>query len=99
MDPIPPDTFSGSKRNFHHRGLSSPPSPYPSAAFVGELSRPSLFHHAGTFCPQISYLRMKAQEATMFCNACGSELQPGYNVCPKCGKAIGDPVSAVTRTR
>jgi hypothetical protein len=35
----------------------------------------------------------------MFCNACGTELQPGYNVCPKCGKQIGDPVSAVTRTR
>jgi hypothetical protein len=35
----------------------------------------------------------------MFCNGCGSELQPGYNVCPKCGKVIGDPVSAVTRTR
>jgi len=42
---------------------------------------------------------MKAQEATMFCNACGSELQPGYNVCPKCGKTIGDPVSHVTRSR
>src|SRR5579871_4739844 len=35
----------------------------------------------------------------MFCNGCGSELQPGYRVCPKCGKAIGDPVSAVTRSR
>jgi hypothetical protein len=35
----------------------------------------------------------------MFCNGCGSELQSGYNVCPKCGKAIGDPVSAVTRGR
>jgi hypothetical protein len=35
----------------------------------------------------------------MFCNGCGSELRPGYNVCPKCGKVIGDPVSAVTRSR
>ena len=35
----------------------------------------------------------------MYCNLCGSELNPGYNVCPKCGKAIGDPVSAVTRSR
>ena len=35
----------------------------------------------------------------MYCNGCGSELQPGYNVCPKCGKVIGDPVSAVTRSR
>lgn len=35
----------------------------------------------------------------MFCNGCGSELQAGFNVCPKCGKAVGDPVSAVTRSR
>jgi hypothetical protein len=35
----------------------------------------------------------------MYCNGCGSELQPGHNVCPKCGKVIGDPVSAVTRSR
>jgi ABC-type Fe3+ transport system permease subunit len=35
----------------------------------------------------------------MFCNGCGSELQAGYNVCPKCGKVIGDPVSAITRSR
>jgi hypothetical protein len=35
----------------------------------------------------------------MYCNGCGSELQPGYNVCPKCGKVIGDPVSAATRSR
>lgn len=35
----------------------------------------------------------------MYCNGCGSELQPGNNVCPKCGKVIGDPVSAVTRSR
>ena len=35
----------------------------------------------------------------MFCNGCGSQLQPGSNICPKCGKTIGDPVSAVTRSR
>jgi hypothetical protein len=35
----------------------------------------------------------------MFCNGCGTELQPSFNVCPKCGKPIGDLVSAVTRTR
>ena len=35
----------------------------------------------------------------MFCNGCGSELQSGFNVCPKCGKVIGDPVSAITRSR
>ena len=35
----------------------------------------------------------------MFCNGCGSELQPGSNVCPKCGKVIGDVVSGVTRSR
>ena len=35
----------------------------------------------------------------MYCNGCGSELQLGYNVCLNCGKVIGDPVSAVTRSR
>ena len=35
----------------------------------------------------------------MFCNGCGSELQSAFNVCPKCGKVIGDPVSAITRSR
>ena len=35
----------------------------------------------------------------MFCNACGSELQAGFNICPKCGRPIGDAVSYVTRTR
>jgi len=25
----------------------------------------------------------------MFCNACGTELQPTFNVCPKCGKPVG----------
>jgi hypothetical protein len=27
------------------------------------------------------------------------ELQSGFNVCPRCGKTTGDPVSYVTRTR
>ncbi len=25
----------------------------------------------------------------MFCNACGTELQPTFNLCPKCGKPVG----------
>jgi len=24
----------------------------------------------------------------MFCNACGTELQPTFHVCPKCGKPL-----------
>jgi hypothetical protein len=35
----------------------------------------------------------------MFCNACGTELQASFNVCPKCGKPVGDPVSSVPRSR
>jgi hypothetical protein len=35
----------------------------------------------------------------MFCNRCGAQLQPDFNVCPKCGKQVGDPVSAVAQTR
>ncbi len=35
----------------------------------------------------------------MFCNACGTELQASFNVCPKCGKPVGDPISSVTRSR
>jgi hypothetical protein len=35
----------------------------------------------------------------MFCNGCGTELQASFNVCPKCGKPVGDPVSSVTRSR
>ncbi len=25
----------------------------------------------------------------MFCNVCGTELQPTFNLCPKCGKPVG----------
>jgi hypothetical protein len=35
----------------------------------------------------------------MFCNRCGTELQPDFLACPKCGKRIGDPVSAVAQSR
>jgi len=27
----------------------------------------------------------------MFCNQCRTELQPDYNVCPKCGTPVGRP--------
>jgi len=35
----------------------------------------------------------------MFCNACGTQLQPGFNVCPRCGKPVGAAVSLVRRSR
>jgi hypothetical protein len=35
----------------------------------------------------------------MFCNRCGTELQAGLVVCPKCGRRLGDPVSAVAHSR
>ena len=35
----------------------------------------------------------------MFCNRCGTELQSDFLACPKCGKRIGDPVSAVAQSR
>jgi len=35
----------------------------------------------------------------MFCNRCGAQLQPDFMACPKCGKRIGDPVSAVAQSR
>lgn len=27
----------------------------------------------------------------MFCNHCGTKLQPDYNLCPKCGQPVGVP--------
>ena len=30
----------------------------------------------------------------MFCNQCGTQLQPDYNVCPKCGQPIGQAATA-----
>lgn len=27
----------------------------------------------------------------MFCNQCGTQLQPEFNVCPKCGRALNTP--------
>jgi hypothetical protein len=35
----------------------------------------------------------------MFCNRCGAELQADFVVCPKCGRRIGDPVSALAQSR
>ena len=29
----------------------------------------------------------------MFCQQCGAETQPGYNVCPKCGKVLSWPTA------
>jgi hypothetical protein len=26
----------------------------------------------------------------MFCNGCGTELQPAFNLCPKCGRPVAD---------
>ncbi len=35
----------------------------------------------------------------MFCNRCGTELQPDLVACPRCGRRVGDPVGAVARSR
>jgi hypothetical protein len=35
----------------------------------------------------------------MFCDRCGTELQPGQNFCPNCGKAIGTPLAPPARSR
>jgi len=35
----------------------------------------------------------------MFCNRCGTELQPDFLVCPKCGRQIGDPVAGLAKAR
>lgn len=29
----------------------------------------------------------------MFCNRCGTQLQPDFNLCPKCGAPVGAPAS------
>jgi len=35
----------------------------------------------------------------MFCNRCGTEIQPGFLACSNCGRRIGDPEGAVAQTR
>ena len=35
----------------------------------------------------------------MFCCRCGTQLQPDFVACPKCGRRIGDPTSAVAQSR
>jgi hypothetical protein len=35
----------------------------------------------------------------LFCNSCGTELQPTFNLCPKCGKPVAHPVRAMPRSR
>ncbi len=35
----------------------------------------------------------------MFCDGCGTPLQPDFNVCPKCGKPIARPGAAFVSTR
>ena len=35
----------------------------------------------------------------MFCNRCGTEMQPGFAACPKCGRQIGDPTRGVAQSR
>ena len=33
----------------------------------------------------------------MFCDRCGTQLQPGYDLCPKCGKVIALSFPAQSR--
>ena len=35
----------------------------------------------------------------MFCNRCGAQLQPDFNVCPKCGAPVGSTVPVAPRGR
>lgn len=35
----------------------------------------------------------------MFCTRCGTQMEPEYTACPRCGRQIGDPLRAVAYTR
>ena len=35
----------------------------------------------------------------MFCNRCGTQLQPDFGQCPNCGRRAGDPVRALAQSR
>ena len=35
----------------------------------------------------------------MFCNQCGTQLQPGSNACPKCGKVVAWPAAGSRQSR
>ena len=35
----------------------------------------------------------------MFCNRCGTELQPGFHACSNCGRRVGDPVRGLAQSR
>ena len=35
----------------------------------------------------------------MFCNRCGTQLQPDFLLCPKCGRRVGDPLSPLAQSR
>ena len=35
----------------------------------------------------------------MFCSQCGAEIQPGYHVCPKCGRVVQWPTSGLAQSR
>ena len=35
----------------------------------------------------------------MFCHRCGTEMQPDFAACPKCGRRIGDLTSNVAQSR
>jgi len=35
----------------------------------------------------------------MFCNACGTEIQPQFNACPNCGRLIVAPAAPPQRSR
>jgi zinc-ribbon domain len=35
----------------------------------------------------------------VFCDSCGTQIQPGYNVCPKCGKVFSWPTAPLAQGR